>query len=108
MIPIKRWQVTSSGKQLVLYGDTPDEIREKWNCVDKDCDIVPYENDEYIDMIDKIKEKAEYITSFKMVKPKIPLALDGGTNGVRSNYYRLLEKQKSSQISITISPDFCL
>ena len=65
MIPIKRWQVTSSGKPLVLYGDTPEEIREKWNCVDKDCDIVPYENDEYLDMIDKIKEKAEYITSFK-------------------------------------------
>ena len=65
MIPIKRGQVTSSGKPLVLYGDTPDEIREKWNCVDNDCDIVPYENDEYIDVIDKIKEKAEYITSFK-------------------------------------------
>lgn len=39
MITIKRWQVVSSGK--------------------------PHENDEYIDMIDKIKEKAEYITSFK-------------------------------------------
>ena len=65
MIPIKRWQVTSSGKPLVLYGDTPDEIKEKWDCVDKNCDIVPYENDEYIGMIDKIKEKAEYITSFK-------------------------------------------
>ena len=45
---------------------------------------------------------------FKMVKPEIPLALDGGMNGVRGNYYKLLEKQKSSQISITISPDFCL
>ena len=65
VIPIKRWQVTSSGKPLVLYGDTPDEIKEKWNCVDKDCDIVSYENDEHIDMIEKIKEKAEYITSFK-------------------------------------------
>ena len=65
MIPIKRWQVTSSGKPLVLYGDTPEEIKEKWNCVDKDCEIVPYENDEYIEYIDKIKEKAEYITSFK-------------------------------------------
>ena len=42
MILIKRWQVTSSGKPLVLYGDTPEEIREKWNCVDKDCEIVPY------------------------------------------------------------------
>ena len=45
---------------------------------------------------------------FKMVKPEIPLVLDGGMNGVRSNCYRLLEKQKSSQISITISSDFCL
>lgn len=44
----------------------------------------------------------------KIIKPEIPLALDGGMNGVRSNYYKLLEKQKSSQISITISPDFCL
>ena len=42
------------------------------------------------------------------IKPEIPLALDGGTNGVRGNYYKLLEKQKSSQISITISSDFCL
>ena len=65
VILIKRWQVTSSGKPLVLYGDTPEEIREKWNCVDKECEIVLYENDEYIDMIEKIKEKAEYITSFK-------------------------------------------
>ena len=65
MIPIKRWQAISSGKSIVLYGDTPDEIREKWNCVDKDCDIVPYENDEYIEYVDKVKEKAEYITSFK-------------------------------------------
>ena len=65
MILIKRWQVTSSGKPLVLYGDTPEEIREKWNCVDKDCEIVIYENDEYLEYIDKIKEKAEYITSFK-------------------------------------------
>ena len=55
MIPIKRWQVTSSGKPLVLYGDTPEEIREKWNCVDKDCEIVPYENDEYLGMLEKIK-----------------------------------------------------
>ena len=47
-------------------------------------------------------------TGFKMVKPEIPLALDGGMNSVRGNYYKLLEKQKSSQISITISPDFCL
>ena len=47
-------------------------------------------------------------TLFKMVKPEIPLALDGGMNGVRGNYDKLLEKQKSSQISITISPDFCL
>ena len=30
---------------------------------------------------------------FKMVKPEIPLALDGGMNGVRSNYYKLLKKQ---------------
>lgn len=59
VILIKRWQVTSSGKSLVLYGDTPEEIREKWDCVDKDCEIVPYENDEYIDMIYKIKEKME-------------------------------------------------
>ena len=65
MIPIKRWQVTSSGKLLVLYSDTPEEIREKRNYIDKDCDIVLYENDEYIDMIEKIKEKAEYITSVK-------------------------------------------
>ena len=65
VIPIKRWQVTSSGKPLLLYGDTPEEIKEKWNCVDKDCDVVPYENDEYIEYIDKIKEKSEYITSFK-------------------------------------------
>lgn len=43
-----------------------------------------------------------------MVKSEIPLALDGGMNGVRGNYDKLLEKQKSSQISITISPDFCL
>ena len=55
VILIKRWQVTSSGKPLVLYGDTSEEIREKWNCVDKDCEIIPYENDEYIDVIDKIK-----------------------------------------------------
>ena len=41
-----------------------------------------------------------------MVKPEIPLALDGGMNGIRGNYDKLLEKQKSSQISITISPDF--
>ena len=34
---------------------------------------------------------------FKIVKPEIPLALDGGMNGVRGNYYKLLEKQKSSQ-----------
>lgn len=33
-------------------------------------------------------------TGFKMVKPEIPLALDGGMNGVRSNYHKLLEKQK--------------
>ena len=46
MIPIKRWQVTSSEKPLVLYGDTPEEIREKWDCADKDCDIVPYERRE--------------------------------------------------------------
>ena len=45
---------------------------------------------------------------FKMVKPEIALALDGGMNGITGNYYKLLEKQKSSQISITISPDFCL
>jgi len=47
VIPIKRWQVTSCGQPLVLYGDTPEEIKEKWNYVDKDCEIVPYENDEY-------------------------------------------------------------
>ena len=64
VIAIKRWQVTSSGKPLVLYGDTPDEIREKWNCVDKDCDIVPYENDEYIEYIDKIKAVAEYVGQY--------------------------------------------
>ena len=64
MILIKRWQVTSSGKPLVLYGDTPEEIREKWNCVDKDCDIVPYENDEYIEYIDKIKTVAEYVGQY--------------------------------------------
>ena len=46
--------------------------------------------------------------TFKMVKPFIPLALDSGMNGFRGNYDKLLEKQKSSQISITISPDFCL
>ena len=64
VILIKRWQVISSGKPLVLYGDTPDEIREKWNCVDKDCDIVPYENDEYIEYIDKIKAVSEYIGQY--------------------------------------------
>ena len=64
MILIKRWQVISSGKPLVLYGDTPDEIREKWNCVDKDCDIIPYENDEYIEYIDKIMAVSEYIGQY--------------------------------------------
>lgn len=46
MILIKRWQVTFSGRPLVLYGDTPEGIREKWSCVDKECDIVPYERRE--------------------------------------------------------------
>ena len=64
MILIKRWQVTSSGKPLVLYGDTPEEIKKKWNCVDKDCEIVPYENDEYIEYIDKIKTVAEYVGQY--------------------------------------------
>ena len=64
MILIKRWQVTSSGKPLVLYGDTPEEIREKWNCVDKDCEIIPYENDEYIGYIDKIKAVSEYVGQY--------------------------------------------
>ena len=55
-----------------------------------------------------LSSKLPTAKKFKMVKPEIPLALDGGMNGVRGNYYKLLEKQKSSQISITISPDFCL
>ena len=57
------------------------------------------------------KMMTEYIEpklKFKAIKPEIPLALDSGMNGVRGNYDKLLEKQKSSQISITISPDFCL
>ena len=54
------------------------------------------------------KNGGQIICILKIIKPEIPLALDGGMNGVRSNYYKLLEKQKSSQISITISPDFCL
>lgn len=41
-------------------------------------------------------------------KARNPTGLDGGMNGVRGNYDKLLGKQKSSQISITISPDFCL
>ena len=41
-------------------------------------------------------------------KARNPTDLDGGMNGIRGNYDKLLEKQKSSQISITISPDFCL
>ena len=56
----------------------------------------------------KVIEECSEDMTFKRVKPEIPLALDGGMNGVRGNYYKLLEKQKSSQISITISPDFCL
>ena len=43
-----------------------------------------------------------------MVTPEIPLALDGGISGVRGNYDKLKKKKKSSQISITISLDFCL
>lgn len=63
--------------------------------------------EEYLKMNKDDTQRPHYYT-FKMVKPEIPLALDGGMNGVRGNYYKLLEKQKSSQISITISPDFCL
>ena len=66
----------------------------------KENDIVIYKG--------QIGKIVTFDKAFKMVKPEIPLALDGGMNGVRGNYDKLLEKQKSSQISITISPDFCL
>ena len=47
-------------------------------------------------MIKKTKmygNQENYSKMFKMVKPEIPLALDGEMNGVRGNCYRLLEKR---------------
>ena len=71
------------------------------------CNCKYYENLGY-KLPHKPNGKIDMGKSFKMVKPEIPLTLGGGMNGIRGNYDKLLEKQKSSQISITISPDFCL
>ena len=80
-------------------------LKERFVCYDRelycDCEQTQLANE----LGRKIRTTQNILNA---IKPEIPLALDGGTNGVRGNYYKLLEKQKSSQISITISSDFCL